>query len=177
MAPELNAPLKSANGSRASRRGKTKTFPKKERQGRACSASRWSAIGGRERAEERFYLTRSGPLMEAATVRSCEKIKTPKNRHFSTARGFVGGAITVSHGASNGFVSPHAERLSISGIISHDLSKRLVCVDARGRGLPLGFDLFHLHGLLDPVVGRVDVFLVVVHVLVEIGAFADQEVH
>src|SRR5713226_7335150 len=69
MAPELTAPLKSANGSRASRRGKTKTFPKKERQGRACSASRWSAIGGRERAEERFYLTRSGPLMEAATVR------------------------------------------------------------------------------------------------------------
>src|SRR5712692_1577275 len=68
MAPELTAPLKSANGSRASRRGKTKTFPKKERQGRACSASRWSAIGGRERAEERFYLTRSGPLMEAATV-------------------------------------------------------------------------------------------------------------
>src|SRR5713226_5159411 len=69
MAPELTAPLKSANGSRASRRGKTKTFPKKERQGRACSASRWSAIGGRERAEERFYLTRSGPLMEAATVK------------------------------------------------------------------------------------------------------------
>src|SRR5712692_2308797 len=70
MAPELTAPLKSANGSRASRRGKTKTFPKKERQGRACSASRWSAIGGRERAEERFYLTRSGPLMEAATAGS-----------------------------------------------------------------------------------------------------------
>src|SRR5712692_7994324 len=124
MAPELTAPLKSANGSRASRRGKTKTFPKKERQGRACSASRWSAIGGRERAVERFYLTRSGPLMEAATVRRCEKIKTPKNRHFSTARGLVGGAITVSHGASNGFVSPHAERLSISGIISHDLTER-----------------------------------------------------
>src|SRR5712692_5283261 len=78
MAPELTAPLKSANGSRASRRGKTKTFPKKERQGRACSASRWSAIGGRERAEERFYLTRSGPLMEAATVGSgCCQVAPP----------------------------------------------------------------------------------------------------
>src|SRR6266849_4985359 len=143
MAPELTAPLKSANGSRASRRGKTKTFPKKERQGRACSASRWSAIGGRERAEERFYLTRSGPLMEAASVRSCEKIKTPKNRHFSTARGFVGGAITVSHGASNGFVSPHAERLSISGIISHDLRERWSLIRQR----PLN----HAHGYRRPL--------------------------
>src|SRR5713101_1946369 len=54
--------------------GKQKPFLKRKELGRACSASRWSAIGGRERAEERFYLTRSGPLMEAATVRRCEKI-------------------------------------------------------------------------------------------------------
>src|SRR5713226_4027745 len=67
-------------------------------------------------------LTTLETLTEPRPSEAVKKIKTPKNRHFSTARGFVGGAITVSHGASNGFVSPHAERLSISGIISHDLT-------------------------------------------------------
>src|ERR1700730_2816158 len=61
----------------------------------------------------------------ATTVRSCEIIKISKNRHFSTARGLAGGAITRSREASNGLVSPHAEPLSLFEITSQLLRKRL----------------------------------------------------
>src|ERR1035438_953683 len=65
-----------------------------------------------------------GALIGAATVRSCEIIKTAEKREFSTAGGLIRSPTTRSHGPSNDFVSPHAIVFSNSGISSHDLRER-----------------------------------------------------
>src|SRR5206468_2955699 len=48
--------------------------------------------------------------------------------------------------------------------------------NAAAGGFALGLDLLRLQGLLHPVVGGFDVLLVLVGVVVQVGALADEEV-
>src|SRR6266567_9320163 len=67
--------------------------------------------------------------IRAATVRSCEEIKTDQKREFSTDGGLTRGPTTRSGGLPDGFVSPHAFGFWNLGNSSH-----LLTVAARIRG-------------------------------------------